>query len=43
MSFVKFEAAEKQEYDKFSELIGRLPQFLHDDMLTEQFLTDKEK
>jgi hypothetical protein len=36
------EAAEKQEYDKFSELIGRLPQFLHDDMLTEQFLTDKE-
>ena len=35
-------AAENEEFDKFSDLVGRLPQFLYDDMLTEQFLSDKE-
>ncbi len=36
------EAAEKKEFDRFPELIGQLPQFLHDDMLTDQFLTKKD-
>ncbi len=36
------DAVENEEYDQLSDLIGELPQFLYDDMLTEQFLTDKE-
>ncbi len=35
-------AAEREEYDKLPELIGALPQFLEEDMLTEQFLEGKE-
>jgi DNA phosphorothioation-dependent restriction protein DptH len=36
------DAIEDEEYNRLPSLIGELPQFLHDDMLTEQFLTDKE-
>ncbi|QFU84284.1 FtsK/SpoIIIE domain-containing protein [Natronorubrum aibiense] len=36
------DVVEDEEYDRLPNLIGDLPQFLHDDMLTEQFLTDKK-